>query len=134
MTTTETKHTPGPWGWEYYDRNPNRAVALSAGSVDVLLATGTGSAAWAEVSEADQRLIAAAPDMLAELRETADWLDGRAKVLREIADDMPTGRVRDGKPVSPAARIRQGVLDEAARIAARALLIRQTITKATQGA
>lgn len=115
-------HTPGPWGWEYYDRNPNRPVALSAGGVDVLLSTGNGSAAWAEVSEADQRLIAAAPDLLAELRDTVDWLDERAKVMREIASRRAPGGVVES------------LRADAARFEGRAVVIRQTILKATQGA
>ena len=129
MTTTETKHTPGPWGWEYYDRNLNRAVALSAGGVDVLLATSNGSAAWAEVSEADRTLIAAAPDLLSELRETADWLDERADVLLKLLAD-PAG----WRPGAAVEGKRQTIRDEAARLRGRAAVIRQTILKATQGA
>ncbi len=62
----ETKHTPGPWGWEHYN---GRAVALSNDTDDVLLSTGNGDGeAWAEIRDADKSLIAAAPDLLSALR------------------------------------------------------------------
>ena len=97
----------------------------------MLLATGTGSAAWAEVSEADRALIAAAPDLFAELRETADWLDERAAVLREIVGRI--GAIYTRKLVLTTGPGRE-MLDEAARFEGRATVIRQTILKATQGA
>lgn len=72
-------------------------------------------------------LMASAPDLLAELREMADWLTERAKVLRQLADQAP-GVMRKRNE-----HLRQ-LRDEAARLDGRAAVIRQTILKATQGA
>lgn len=69
----------------------------------------------------------AAPDLLAELRETADWLTERANSLRQLADQAP-GVMRKRNE-----HLRQ-LRDEAARLEGRAAVIRQTILKATQGA
>lgn len=68
-------------------------------------------------------LFAASPAMLAELRETADWLIERASFLRDLA-----------KLTGVRADRAQWIRDEAARFEGRAAVIRQTILKATQGA
>ena len=61
---SDSKFTPGPWFWEY-SQDSDGPIALSAGRTDVLLATGAFGRAWAEVGDADARLIASAPDLLA---------------------------------------------------------------------
>lgn len=117
-----SKHTPGPWGWENHPYN-GEPIALTGGNdTDVLLATGSGEQAWLQVNEADARLIAAAPDLLAELRGTAVWLTGRADLLRNLAADRGTKKDHA-----------QQLRDEAARFDGRAAVIRQTILKATEG-
>jgi peptidoglycan hydrolase CwlO-like protein len=57
----------------------------------------------ARVSDADAKLIAAAPDLLRELEETANWLNGRAADMRAEAAKVH-GQTR-----------RQNLRDEAAR-------------------
>lgn len=75
------------------------------------------------------RLIAAAPLMLDELRDTAIWIDSRADVLvRLLADPAGWGRGQ------AATDKRQAIREEIARLQGRAFLIRQLIDKATQGA
>lgn len=66
-------------------------------------------------------------ELLAELRETADWLDGRAAVLRQLADQSP-GVMRKRAEHLRALR------DEAARLEGRAAVIRQTVRQAEQRA
>lgn len=126
MTTQQ--HTKGPW-----------RVEMGAALELIVADTPEGPLSVAEVLDdchpdgpqqrANARIIAAAPDMLAELRETAEWLTERAKMLSLYVSHMPAGG-----PLSPAGKRRQILLDEAARIEGRAFLIRQTILKATQGA
>lgn len=107
---SKTAHTKGPW--------------QATGPVVTADGFRIAQTHFSDNSDADARLIAAAPDLLAELRETADWLDERAKVLRELIKDVrPGGRV-----------VSQALRDEAARFEGRATVIRQTILEATQGA
>ncbi len=61
----ETRHTPGPWEWENHPHNGEPIALTGGGDTDVLLATGSSLQAWLIVNEADSRLIAAAPDLLA---------------------------------------------------------------------
>lgn len=89
------------------------AIRSGAGEAGVLIDRATLAEAYL-----------AAPDLLAELRETADWLDGRVTMLRLLASD--DGRVR-------AAAVRHQLRDEAARFEGRAAVIRQTIFNATRG-
>ena len=76
-----------------------------------------------EEAEQAAHLFAVAPELLAELRETAAWLTERATFIRDLA--MLTG-VRADRA--------QWLRDEAARFEGRATVIRQTILTATQGA
>lgn len=59
------KHTPGPWRWEYSDEECTRPIALAGPGKDVILASEDATGPRAYVSEADARLIAAAPDLYA---------------------------------------------------------------------
>lgn len=70
----DSKHTPGPWyakgssenrAWEVAERNTGELVA----ELNTIDATG----------EADARLIAAAPDLLAALRGLVRDIEGREK-------------------------------------------------------
>lgn len=61
----ETKFTPGPWLWVHHGTSDRRIALVSTSTdTDVLLCTGSDSQAWGEASEADGRLIQAAPDLL----------------------------------------------------------------------
>jgi hypothetical protein len=64
--------------------------------------------------------------LLAELEETAGWLDERAGVLLKIAADLPSG----GPQSASGARLR-AIQVEAARFRGRAALLRQIIAKGT---
>lgn len=132
---SDTTHTPGPWSARLPVGHsigvPGVAWTIcgpgdhDGGWLAVAEVLGTGPACQATPeTNANARLIAAAPDLLAEVRETADWLEQRAGVLREIAGGM------DGAPRSQSGQRRQRLLDEAARFEGRAAVIRQTILKA----
>ena len=86
MTRIQTKHTPGPWSAE---RDPCHYDTLStvvggkhfsynpADESFVLpreLIVQVGGQASHMVQEANTRLISAAPDMLAALKECSEWL------------------------------------------------------------
>lgn len=61
---SDEKHSPGPWhidGYRVIDRNYNDVVAL-----------GPGAGRFGTTDDANSRLIAAAPEMLALLRECLD--------------------------------------------------------------
>jgi hypothetical protein len=64
-------NAPGPWWWENHP-DTDRTIALSAHGGDVLLATGDGENCWASISEANMRLIQAAPDLLEALRTSLE--------------------------------------------------------------
>jgi len=73
-----TSHTPGPWDYAPHARavfSPTKAIAR-------------------HVDEANARLIAAAPDMLAALRKYDEWItrefvaSRRTKILEYIRDDV----------------------------------------------
>lgn len=66
-------HTPGPWvlsGWTAPD---DYGWSIKVGDAPYRIEVS----AWSASSEADARLIAAAPDLLAELRETLEALEVR---------------------------------------------------------
>lgn len=75
-------HTPGPWTVEWSDEEGNDGVTIEAPDGPVAF----------RVLEVDSRLIAAAPEMLAALREVAD---GCARRLRKGKDqgDLDTLRL-----------------------------------------
>jgi hypothetical protein len=62
----ETKHTPGPWRVDIADtvKGPNGERVADAWIHEAI-----------EVSEANARLIAAAPDLLAACESLSDWLE-----------------------------------------------------------
>lgn len=86
-----TQPTPGPWRWSYHPVNNERIALVSAdGATDVLLCTGDDSNAWGETSEADAKLIAAAPDLLAML-EKCFWHFGNEIKRMPLNDSAATG-------------------------------------------
>lgn len=78
LLTTEqaTKHTPGPWTVE---GEGIRAIVRGADSTIVAVRHRLPK----ETHDANARLIAAAPRMLAELREILDWALMERAPLRE---------------------------------------------------
>jgi hypothetical protein len=89
------KHSPGPWWW-LIDENhrPPRMVLMDADDGVIIEGTDEPMAMEPEslapfsvlaVNEADRRLIAAAPEMLALLREVKRWSD---RELRSPCDDV----------------------------------------------
>lgn len=87
MTTQKDKHTPGPWQefgpypCQIYGGDPKRRIAV------IDRTTGQPN----EQHDADARLIAAAPLMLVELRETlrdlSEW-DGTKEALQIIRANL----------------------------------------------
>lgn len=69
------KHTPGPWHWQYSPMT-NLPIALANEKRDVLLSTGDDESAWAEVNDADMKLIARAPDLLAAVEDLMQIVEG----------------------------------------------------------
>jgi hypothetical protein len=126
-------HTPRPWH-TVQGGTPNSVadgdvIEIVTDDHETLIAdvhfVATDDQWWANA-----RLIAAAPDLLAELTETATWLDERADVLVQLLAD-PAGWGRG----QAATDKRQAIREEIARLRGRAFLIRQLIDKATtQGA
>ena len=84
--TTKATHTPGPWKPRiggFADPNNRADILASDGEPFVLarvIALGADDAAGRE-AEANARIIAAAPDLLAEHYETAER-------LRDLADSL----------------------------------------------
>jgi len=86
MKTSDNKpqHTPGPWRWEHHPMRKG-VIALSAGQTDVILASGDGAWAWAEINEPNRKLISAAPELLQALKLLVDCIDGNYKEAGDIA-------------------------------------------------
>lgn len=82
----EAKHTPGPWEacdpGDYSDFDGNSRVILGD---DMRIAVVQWSPANAEMDDANARLIAAAPDMLAALKNVAEGWGDHNEVLAAIA-------------------------------------------------
>ncbi len=90
----ETLHTPGPWHWQYHPIE-NGIVALASATNDVLLSTGNGDHSWGEVSEANAKIIAAAPDLLSALTATVAAMEHAKKLLRVAGLTMEGGTISD---------------------------------------
>lgn len=86
---SNTKHTPGPWL-----REGNAVYTLNEREVNHLLVqvhVANGRTAFAEEQEANARLIAAAPDMLAELQTL------RAVFIGYAVHHLKNGSIEKGK-------------------------------------
>ena len=96
-----TTHTPGPWVLGNAD-NCGRGYAVCAGPYVIARVVGNGypiGMGRSPKSDANARLIAAAPDMLAALKDVLAWIDGQRRIK--------AFRNRDGTPYDidfPAAR------------------------------
>jgi hypothetical protein len=62
-----SKHTPGPW------TVTKSGVSVDAGMIRIRME----ASGWTDEVKANARLIAAAPDLLAELRIMRDWLQAQ---------------------------------------------------------
>ncbi len=76
-----TQHTPGPWTWIKVDSTPDRQGWLNSPNESVMFVPNArGSAAEIAIRDADARLIAAAPDLLAAL----EGLTATARTFRNV--------------------------------------------------
>lgn len=69
-------HTPGPWGLTRWTAPDDYGWSIKIGDAPHRLDVS----AWSESSEADARLIAAAPELLAALEAVEAVLDGRQPI------------------------------------------------------
>ena len=92
----EAKHTPGPWIAEPEEASDHRGIAICA--ADAIVATITpaeGGPGLDEIDRANANLIAAAPTMLAALKEAEFALHAAAE---QYAIDKPhRSTVLDGR-------------------------------------
>jgi hypothetical protein len=133
MNATEAKHTPGPY-------HPIAGVRCGPRSSDVdevrsvVQACPPDDIEGTIIAECDRhedaRRIALVLNQfdgaIAELEETAAWLDSLAQVLTDAAH--LGGSTKTGEQMRAAIRV------EAAKFRARAMLIRATVTRAKGGA
>ncbi len=90
----ETKHTPGPWGyWSGYNAYDRIEAQVTAEGGDIVIASYNHLIAE---GEANAKLIAAAPELLAALIESRqviatalkvgapDWFDSDEKVAQHV--------------------------------------------------
>ena len=91
-----TKHTPGPWRPESESRSPDGSdllVTTADGAYSIadcrMQCTGVGSV---DEAEANARLIAAAPDLLAELRALVEGIERAAAAGVDLSGYVGTGR------------------------------------------
>jgi len=130
MSEIRTRHTPGPWWAERADEYDRRNGRLHLGRVVLappMQAGGEPEPVAYVDTDGDVAMVLAGPFMLGELIGTAVWLEERAKVLRQLADQAPGVMRKRNEHL-------RSLRDEAARFEGRAAVIRQTILKATQGA
>lgn len=66
------KHTPGPWTWAYC-HDGDHAFLKGDGLYVASPESTSGDATWIDISEANARLIAAAPALLAFARAHEAW-------------------------------------------------------------
>jgi len=78
----ETKHTPGPWTVDHNHPDDPETATIHDPSGD-----------WvAQTCDANARLIAAAPDMLAALEMSLSVFDKQRELLRDGCKDIPCPR------------------------------------------
>lgn len=81
------KHTPGPWQWEKRG-GAFRAIEGPSGPSVAVTEEYAGDA-WIDVSEANARLIAAAPEMLEALIQAAAHLSSGIQTIQGSHDEPP---------------------------------------------
>lgn len=77
------KHTPGPWAYE----PTSGAIYHDDGDVDPLIASTNLECVAVEQGDADGRLIAAAPDLLASLKELIEEIDFEIELRKDGGND-----------------------------------------------
>ena len=80
------QHTPGPWKW-WTSNSYRRLTALGQQDGGVLSAVSVHGDADVRVSEADARLIAAAPVLLAAAKEVRSHMVGRRPTRGYLLDN-----------------------------------------------
>jgi hypothetical protein len=76
-------HTPGPWTLEFWG---DREIDVYSGEDTLVCSLRGGSTHPDDDSDADANLIAAAPDLLAALREVADGCERRLRKGKDQGD------------------------------------------------
>ena len=87
MNPAPRQHTPGPWDVE---PKGSRHFVDGADGLTVAYLDRAGVRERAEI-EANARLIASAPELLAALEAAAELAEGTVKLLRQL--DMESGRI-----------------------------------------
>lgn len=80
---SEAKHTPGPW-------EIRRGYDTIIDSIGPCIPEEYAGSAWLKLSEADARLIAAAPELLEALKQIgaikfSNWSDGEMRAIARAA-------------------------------------------------
>lgn len=83
-----SKHTPGPW-------EVQNMTVFNRGCMFVANCDGLGDVDRMEMSRANARLIAAAPDLLAALQELLNMPDFDGSVITSAARKQAKHRARD---------------------------------------
>jgi hypothetical protein len=123
----EVTHTPGPWAYAEGDAERRASSQVfKANDKDFVVAFVTCE--WLNPDQraediANARLIASAPELLAELVETVAWLEERASILLATINGM-SREIERGKAIEV----------EVVRLRGRAALLRLIIAKAKGGA
>ena len=80
----ETKHTPGPWMQPLQANSVTiRHPHVISDNGEIAIATWQGSE---QVTNANARLIAAAPELLAALQQTVAWMEGERTAIDALAN------------------------------------------------
>lgn len=93
MNVTETKHTPGPWSYGLgYQIRPDRGLdeqgrEIGGPTIAEVNADADRCCPPAEEIEANGRLIAAAPDLLAAAKSVAKYVNGRLPMRGNLNDN-----------------------------------------------
>lgn len=83
-----TKHTPGPWHVEAWDDGARLSVTAGDTTADGDVIAWIDSVMPAGATEANARLIASAPDLLAQRDEARAQVEALAVALRASADAL----------------------------------------------
>lgn len=92
-----TQHTPGPWSLEpVEDRSIKHLCPVDSERMSLLTIVHQDETPFAAVyKDADAHLIAAAPDLLAELRKARAALKEQLEILIQSHSDPKTGLITD---------------------------------------
>lgn len=98
---TNTQHTPGPWIWMVNDEPVNPETYEAPGNYDNKELFGADKNPVVSCGEydvvlnpADARLMAAAPELLAALRDLTDQVEQLCAALPDGATDISTDAAR----------------------------------------